>query len=159
MKPGQKSAKELANRISISLPPRLAKALDQMIEARGLRNRSQAIAEMIQQSLNEHHQEVGNEVMAGTITLIFDSSRWDLFQKLSQIQHKHIKEVISSQHVYLEGNYIMDVTLVQGRVKKLQQIRNELTACKGVTTGGMTLTHKLMPPLHGHEAAEGDPVG
>jgi len=158
MKPVQNEPKELASRISISLPSKLASALDQMIEDRGFRNRSQAIAEMIEQSLVNHHQEDGDKVMAGTITIIFDSSRWDLFQKLSLIQHKHVKEVISSQHVYLEGKYIMDVTLVQGPVKKLQQIKNELIACKGVSTGGLTLTQKLMPPLVGHESKPADPT-
>jgi len=147
--PVQKEPKQLASRISISLPNKLATALDQMIENRGFKNRSQAIAEMIEQSLVNHHQEDGDKVMAGTITIIFDSSRWDLFQKLSLIQHKHVKEVISSQHVYLEGKYIMDVALVQGPVRKLEQIKNELLACKGVSSGGLTLTHKLMPPLVG----------
>jgi CopG family transcriptional regulator, nickel-responsive regulator len=149
MKTEPKESKDLATRISISLPSKLATDLDEMVEARGFRNRSQAISKMIEQSLADYHQAGGDKVMAGTITMIFDSSRWDLFQTLSQIQHKHVTEVISSQHVYLEGNYIMDVTLVQGPVKKLHQIRDELLACKGVSAGGLTLTPRLMPPLHG----------
>ncbi|MBN2235553.1 MAG: ribbon-helix-helix protein, CopG family [Opitutales bacterium] len=145
-----KFPQEHVTRISISLPNRLAIALDQMIETRRLRNRSQAIAEMIEQSLVDHYQEDDDKIMAGTITLIFDASRWELFQKLSMIQRDHVMEVVSSQHVYLEGNYIMDITLVQGPVKKLRQIRDKLLACKGVTSGGLTLTPRLMPPLHGH---------
>lgn len=150
MNTNRKAAQNHVTRISISLPNRLATALDLMIETRRLRNRSQAIAEMIEHSLVDHYQEDDDKIMAGTITLIFDSSRWELFQKLSMIQHIHVMEVISSQHIYLEGNYIMDITLVQGPVWKLRQIRDELLACKGVTSGGLTLTPRLMPPLHGH---------
>lgn len=150
MNTNRKASQEHVTRISISLPNRLAVALDQMIETRRLRNRSQAIAEMIEQSLVDHYQEDDDKIMAGTITLIFDASRWELFQKLSMIQRDHVMEVVSSQHVYLEGNYIMDITLVQGPVKKLRQIRDKLLACKGVTSGGLTLTPRLMPPLHGH---------
>ena len=150
MNTNRKAAQNHVTRISISLPNRLATALDQMIETRRLRNRSQAIAEMIEHSLVDHYQEDDDKIMAGTITLIFDSSRLELFQKLSMIQHIHVMEVISSQHIYLEGNYIMDITLVQGPVWKLRQIRDELLACKGVTSGGLTLTPRLMPPLHGH---------
>lgn len=150
MNTNRKASQDHVTRISISLPNRLATALDQMIETRRLRNRSQAIAEMIEQSLVDHYQEDDHKIMAGTITIIFDSSRWELFQKLSMIQHLHVMEVISSQHVYLEGNYIMDITLVQGPVWKLRQIRDELLACKGVTSGGLTLTPRLMPPLHSH---------
>jgi CopG family nickel-responsive transcriptional regulator len=148
MKMEEKAAKDLATRISISLPSRIARSLDQMVRSRGFRNRSQAIAKIIEQSLSAQHLEDGDQVMAGTITILFDASRWDLFQKLSQIQHQHVSEVISSQHVYLQGRYIMDVTLVQGPVKKLQQIRDELLACKGVSSVDLMLTPRLMPPLH-----------
>jgi len=152
---GKKETKPLAARISVSLPQHLAAGLDELVEQRGFPNRSQAIAEMVEQSLVNHHQEDDEKIMAGTITLIFDSSRWDLFQKLSLIQHEHVKEVISSQHVFLEGKYIMDVVLVQGPVGKLRMIRDKLVSCKGVSSGGLTLTNKILPPLHGYGGERG----
>ena len=148
MKSATKEPKQLATRISISLAPKLANALDEMVTERGFHNRSQAISEMIQQSLITHHQEDEDTIMAGTITLIYDSAKPDLLQKLAKIQHQHIEEVISSQHVFLEGKYIMEVVLVQGPISQLRHITNRMVTCKGVSSGGLTLTSKILPQVH-----------
>ena len=150
MNAGQNAPKKLAARISISLPQHLADSLDDMVTQRGFHNRSQAIAEMIQQSLIHHEQDNDSTIMAGTITLIYNSGKRDLLQKLTQIQHEHVEEVISSQHVFLEGQFIMEVVLVQGPVKQLRTITDRMVTCKGVSSGGLTLTSKLIPQVHGH---------
>lgn len=141
--------KLMASRISVSLPPLLAEALDKMIRERGFHNRSQAIAEMIQQQLIEHQQEKSDTVMAGTITLIYDAAKPELLQKLTRIQREHIEECISSQRIQLEGDYVMEVVLVQGHVQRLREITDRLITCKGVSFGRLTLTDKLIPQVHG----------
>lgn len=141
--------KQTASRISVSLPPQLAEALDKMIRERGFHNRSQAIADMIQQQLNEHQQEKSDAVMAGTITLIYNAVKPELLQKLTRIQREHIQECISSQRIQLEGDYVMEVVLVQGHVQQLRDITDRLITCKGVNFGRLTLTDKLIPQVHG----------
>jgi len=149
MKTGQKTTKALAQRISVSLPPKLASALDEMVTLRGFQNRSQAVAEMIETSLITHQQQDGATVMAGTVTLFYDSSKPGLLQNLAEIEREHLEECISSQHVLLEGHYIMEVLLVQGPVQRLRALTNRMLASKGVSSGGLTLTSKLIPQLHG----------
>jgi CopG family nickel-responsive transcriptional regulator len=149
MKTDQKPSKALAQRISVSLPSKLATALDDMVESRGFQNRSQAIAEMIEESLIQHKQEDTTAVMAGTITLIYNTAKTGLLQQLAQIEREHVQECISSQHVLLEGQHIMEVVLVQGPVQNLRALTNQMLACKGVSSGGLTLTSKLIPQVHG----------
>lgn len=145
----KKSPHPLAQRISVSLPAGLAQALDEMVAKRGLRNRSQAIADMVAQSLIHQQQEDGGTIMAGTITLFYDSAQTGLLQKLAQIEREHLEECISSQHVLLEGHYIMEVLLVQGPVARLRALTDRMLSCKGVSSGGLTLTTKIIPQLHG----------
>lgn len=140
--------KATAARISISLPSQLAASLDKMIDERGFHNRSQAIADMVQQQLIEHQQEKSDAVMAGTITLICNAAKPELLQKLTRIQREHILECISSQHIQLEGDYIMQVVLVQGPVQRLREITDRMITCKGVSFGRLTLTDKLIPQVH-----------
>jgi CopG family nickel-responsive transcriptional regulator len=135
-------------RTSISLPLQLYKQLDALVEARGFRNRSQALREMIHQQLARFSRENGDDIMAGTITLFYDESKANLSTRLSAIQRKHIDEVISSQHVQLENNHTMEVLVVQGPARKLQIIADELVSCKGVTTGGLNLSNIVLPPIH-----------
>ncbi|MGA0334207.1 MAG: nickel-responsive transcriptional regulator NikR [Kiritimatiellia bacterium] len=148
--------KELAERISISLPSPLARELDRLVVSRGFHNRSQAIREMINQQLSQHAQISGTQVLAGTITLFYDDAKPRLRTRLAEIQRKHINEVISSQHVPLENNHTMEVLLVQGPGDTLRQIADELVSCKGVTTGGLNLTSSVLPPIHGKTDNQGN---
>jgi len=142
--------REKVTRISVSLPESVFRELDRMVEARGLENRSKAIAQMITRHAieHEHEQEQSDRLMAGTITLIYDESRSNLLAKLAELQRRHIDEVISSLHVQLEHHHRMEVVLVQGPAQKLQEIADRLFACTGVTTGKLTLTSMIIPPLH-----------
>jgi CopG family nickel-responsive transcriptional regulator len=139
--------KDTAHRISISLPRRLAQGLDEMVERRGFHNRSQAVAEMIEQQLIEFQQENDEALMAGTITLFYDASKAGLLEKLARIEREHIDECISSQHVLLEGDNVMEVVLVQGRVRRLYQITDRMLTSKGVNSGKLTLTSKIIPQV------------
>ena len=61
------SSRDKLCRISISLPEHLLNQFDEMVSEREYESRSQAIADVLHQKLNEHHEEVGDEIMAGTI--------------------------------------------------------------------------------------------
>ena len=103
---------------------------------------------MISEQLVSHQQELGKGVMAGTITLIYDHAKAGLAARLLSIQHKWLKEVISSQRVHLENHHSLEVLLVQGPGYRLKQIAAELIACKGVKHGYLTVTSTILPPIH-----------
>jgi CopG family nickel-responsive transcriptional regulator len=138
----------LVSRISVSLSQELLADLDDMVECRGFDSRSQAISDMINQQLVEHKRQLGDEVMAGTITVFYDHSVPGLQKKLSDLQFKHIDEVISSLHVHLAENKMMEVILVQGPARRMQAIANEIITLRGVITGKLQLMAAVMPPLY-----------
>jgi CopG family nickel-responsive transcriptional regulator len=141
-------ARQPVSRISVSLPELLLTQLDQMVEQRGFESRSQAIAEMVNQQIADHQRELGNEIMAGTITLVYDHSTPGLQKLLADFQHEHINEVISSLHVHLMHAHTMEVILVQGPAERLQTITDKLVTCRGVHTGRLHLTAAIIPPVH-----------
>lgn len=136
------------SRVSISLPPPLLTELDRMVESRGYESRSQAIGEMVNYQLIEHKRTLGNEVMVGTITLLYDRLTRDLQKKLADLQYKHIDEVISSLHVHLTEDQMMEVILVQGPAAKLQAVANEMVTLRGIITGRLQLLAAAIPPVH-----------
>jgi CopG family nickel-responsive transcriptional regulator len=135
-------------RISMSLPGAILCRLDEMVTARGYESRSQAITDMIVGGLSDWEQERGEEVMAGTITLVYDRNVPGLQSRLADLQHAHIDEVISSLHVQLEHGRTMEVILVQGPARQLQAIMDAMVTARGVITGNMQLTASIIPPLH-----------
>ena len=137
-----------AARISISLPEPLFVKLDAMVEERGYASRSEAISKMISEQLVQHAQEFGREVMAATITLIYDHSKPGLQSRLIKIQHQYLKEIITSQRVHLEHNHSLEVILAQAPGERLKDIADELISCKGVKHGHLNVTTTLLPPIY-----------
>jgi len=142
------AARQGVSRISVSLPEHLVTELDAMVAQRGFESRSQAIAEMIQKQLAEHREELGQDIMAGTINLVYDHSVRDLQQHLRELQLEYIDEVISSLSVNLLQSKTLEVILVQGPAARLQTIANRMIACRGVTTGRLLMSAAILPPVH-----------
>ena len=134
--------------MTVSMPEVTFQAFERLVTERGFDSRSQAVAEMIHQHAAQHLAKMGTEVMAGTLTLVYDESKSSLLRDLSRIFREHVVEVISSLHILLEDEHVLEVILMQGPARTLRGIANELVTCKGVKTAQITLTPHLMPPLH-----------
>ena len=141
---------ELA-RMSVSLPAPLLKQLDEVVDKQAGGNRSQAVAEMIRHYVLDRGVRGDGQVMAGMITAFYANDRGWLRGKLQDIQHRYLKEVISSHHTFLEGDQSLEALLVQGPAERLRALADEMAACKGVHTVKLAITAALLPPLHGSE--------
>jgi CopG family nickel-responsive transcriptional regulator len=129
----------------MSLPAELSRQLDAMVEERGLPSRSQLIAELIA----EHGADVRPEdMLAGTITLVYRGDMGRVRHQLSQTQAEYLKEVISSQHVFLEDDQSLEVLLVQGPATRLRGLCDALRKVRGVQQLRLFTTTALLPPLH-----------
>jgi CopG family nickel-responsive transcriptional regulator len=148
----KETSSDSLRRITISMPEDTFLALDRIVTERGFDSRSQAIVEMIHQQAAEHLGKIGTQVMAGTLTMIYDESKSTLLKDLSRVCREHITEVVSSQHILLEDDHVLEVLLMQGPANTLRQIANELVTCKGVKSTHLTLTPHLLPPLHAKRA-------
>jgi len=135
-------------RITVSMPEDAYQELDRLVQERGFDNRSRAVCEMIHLHAAQHLGKLGTQVMAGTLSVVYDESKSALLRDLSRIFREHIAEVISSQHVLLEEDHVLEVVLMQGPARTLREIANKLITCKGVKTAHLTLTPHLIPPLH-----------
>jgi CopG family transcriptional regulator, nickel-responsive regulator len=134
--------------VTVSMAEETFRSLDRVVNERGFDSRSQAISEMIHAQAAQHLSKIGTEVMAGTLTLVYDESKSALLRDLSKIMREHIAEVISSQHILLEADHVLEVVLMQGPARRLREITNKLVTCKGVKSANLTLTPNLIPPLH-----------
>ncbi len=148
-------APPLLARLSVSLPGALLAQLDAMVAQRALSNRSQLIGELIRRELAGHRASLGSGALAGTITLIYRADRGLVRQALARAQAAFVKEVISSQHVFLEADQSLEVLLVQGPARRLQQLCDTLRTVRGVLQTSLVTTTALLPPLHARAAGTG----
>jgi CopG family nickel-responsive transcriptional regulator len=137
-------------RLSVSLPTDLLGQLDGMIADRGLSNRSQTIAELIRHEIADHREGQFGSVIAGAITLIYRAENGRVRHALARTQSAYLKEVISSQHVFLEDDQSLEVLLVQGPAERLRSLCDDLRKVRGVQQIKLATTTALLPPLHAH---------
>ena len=142
-----KNSKELV-RFSVSMPGDVASGLDCMAAERGFSNRSQCLTSLVRDHLVTHACQQGDAVMMGLITLIYDHQKRDLHNRLTDLQHKHLKEIITIQLVHLEHHQSLQVMLVQGPARTLRSVANEMISLKGVRHGQLQLNTEILPPLH-----------
>lgn len=142
-------------RLSMSLPAELFRQLDTMVEERGLPSRSQLIAELIRHALAEHEALTRPEDMfAGTVTIVYRGDRGRVRHQLAQTQAEYLKEVISSQHVFLEDDQSLEVLLVQGPAMRLKELCDALRGIRGVLQLQLVTTTALLPQLHEQDGLE-----
>ena len=108
------------------------------------------ICEMIRHELAEHEAQQIDPVIAGTITLIYRAESGRVRHALAQTQQAYLKEVISSQHVFLEDDQSLEVLLVQGPAGRLRNLCDELRRIRSVLQIKLVTTTTLLPPLHAH---------
>jgi CopG family transcriptional regulator, nickel-responsive regulator len=139
-------------RLSLSLPAELLGRLDAMVGARALPNRSQVIAELIRHAVADHDEARAHAILAGTITLMYRAATDRVRQELAHKQAAFVKEIISSQHVFLEDRQSLEVLLVQGPAARLRELCDRLRSIRGVLQIDLVTTTALLPPLHAHGA-------
>ncbi len=141
-------------RLSMSMPQELFRQLDMMVEERGLPSRSQLIAELIRHALAQHEALIRpSETLAGTITLVYRGDKGRVRHQLAQTQSEYLKEVISSQHVFLEDDQSLEVLLVQGPAVRLKELCDALRRVRGLQQLELVATTALLPPLHEQDGA------
>ncbi|WP_395337567.1 CopG family ribbon-helix-helix protein [Novosphingobium sp. BL-8H] len=143
-------------RLSMRLPSRLFRHLNSIVAELGLPSRSHWIAELIRNELANHGTTPRPEQMlSGTVTIVFRGDTERVRRQLARTQSCFLKEVISSQHVFLEDEQSMEVLIVQGPARRLRELSDAIRKVRGVQQLRLTTTTALLPPLFG--PARGSP--
>ncbi|NOZ85101.1 MAG: nickel-responsive transcriptional regulator NikR [Deltaproteobacteria bacterium] len=127
-------------RFGVSLSDSLLQQFDKSIAARGYTNRSEAIRDLIRRHLVEREWKERKGKAVGTLTIIYDHRTRELSDKLTDEQHEHYTEVISTLHVHLDHDTCLEVLVVKGRNSKIRKLADTLLGMKGVLHGKLTMT-------------------
>lgn len=127
-------------RFGVSMEEPLLERFDDLIEAKGYVNRSEALRDLIRAALVEEQWEAGEGEVAGTVTLVYDHHASDLSERLTESQHDHHEEVVSTLHVHLDAHHCLEVVVLRGKAAELRHIADGLVGTKGVKHGKFVAT-------------------
>lgn len=112
-------------RFSISLEKGLIKKFDGYLRRKGYKSRSEGIRDLIRDAFVQEEWERGKFVYA-VITLVYDHTKREVVDKVTDIQHKFHEHIISSQHIHLDHKNCLEIIAVKGKVEKIEQLYNKL---------------------------------
>ena len=127
-------------RFGISADDRLLQRFDALIAEKGYVNRSEAIRDLIRNSLVEDQWARGDEEAVGTVTLVYNHHTRDLADKLTEHQHSHHDAIVSALHVHLDAHHCLEVVVLRGKAREVKRLADELIGTKGVKHGKLVST-------------------
>ena len=126
-------------RFGVSLEKEILKTLDDYVNENQFSNRSQAIRQLISKNAVEKKWQCNNMV-AGSITLVYNHHKRDIQSTLTVIQHDYLKNILSSQHFHLDHENCMEIIAVKGKAAVLTELADRLIAVKGIQHGKLTMS-------------------
>ena len=140
------------SRFSVSLEADLLEAFDKYVRDGSFATRSEAIRQLLRQTLTREAFVGDERPVTATLTLVYDHHRPHLVEKLLHIQHEHPGRVVASLHVHLDHDRCMEVIVLQGTGADLRSLAASLRGLKGVHTGELTLAETAdAAPGHEHD--------
>jgi len=127
-------------RFGVSVDSSLIKEFDALISRKGYATRSEAIRDMIRDTLVEQEWEAGKQETVGTITIVYNHHTRELEHALTDMQHKSFHHIISTLHVHLDAHNCLEVLVVKGKSYGIKRIADRLIGTRGVKHGKLTMT-------------------
>lgn len=127
-------------RIGVAIDEDLLGQFDEMLARKGYSNRSEAFRDLIRDALVREETTGPEREPVGTLTLVYNHHVRQLADKLTDMQHDHFREIISTLHVHMDHDNCLEVLVLRGRAGAIRQIADKLVSTKGVKHGRLTLT-------------------
>jgi len=126
-------------RFGVSLDEGLLERFDALCDERCYQNRSEAIRDLIRNTLVQKEWEDTDTEIAGTLTLVYDHHKSDLAQRLTEMQHDAYEVILSALHVHLDHHNCLEVLVLKGPGETVRNLGQKLISTKGVKHGKLTL--------------------
>ena len=127
-------------RFGISLPKQLLEDFDSSIEKANYTNRSEAIRDLIRDTMIKKEWEDSDREVAGAIIFIYDHHVRELMNKITDIQHDFHELIISSQHVHLDHHNCLEVVIAKGGAFEIQELYKKIKSVKNIKHAELSMS-------------------
>ena len=128
-------------RFSVSLEDDLLEQFDRYCQQQQFATRSEAIRQLLRETLTKEAWAGESKDAAGTLTLVYDHHRPQLRDHLTKLQHDHTDMVVSTLHAHLTHDLCLEVIVLRGPSAKLQKIASQLRGLKGIYKGELVMAN------------------
>jgi len=127
-------------RFGVSLEAGLLERFDALCVERNYASRSEALRDMIRQTLLEERGKQDDSLATGVLSLVYDHHRHELSQQLTQRQHDARECIVATLHVHLDHHNCLEILVLRGASAKIRGLADSLRAVRGVDHGMFNVT-------------------
>jgi len=142
----------MIERFTISLDARLAQQFDRLIRAKGYRNRSEAVRDILRHQLESHRLSTEQAPYCiASLSYIYNHHERDLAERLTAHQHDHHDLCVSTMHAHLDHDNCIETVILRGPTAEVRRFADRLIAERGVRHGNLNLVPvDLKSTRHSH---------
>jgi CopG family transcriptional regulator, nickel-responsive regulator len=126
-------------RTGVSIEQDLLAKFDRVIAKRGYKNRSEALRDLMRDSIVSEAVDQNKPVVA-TLSMIYDHHRPGLSNKLTEIQHHSHGKVLAATHVHLDEANCLEVVIMKGRSGDVRHLADHILSMRGVKHGKLVIS-------------------
>jgi len=128
-------------RFGVSIEQNLLENYDRLIAERGYATRSEALRDLIRETLIQQKIEMKTDVQAlGSLTLVYDHHARNLVSDMGELQHDFHQIILSVMHLHVSHDDCMEIIALRGVVAEIAELANRLLSLKGIKNGKLFLT-------------------
>lgn len=139
-------------RFTISLDESLASQFDQLISARGYKNRSEAVRDLIRGAIEGDRQR---DVPAGhcvaNLSYVYNHHERELAERLTGLQHDHHDLTVAAMHSHLDHDHCLESVILKGLTVEVRHFADALMAERGVRHGKLNVIALEAEHHHAHD--------
>lgn len=136
------------SRIGVSLEPELLKKFDESISRKGYVSRSEAIRDLVRDSLAENDWKDSDAHMTGVVVLIYNSKVADVSERINSVFLKCCGVIEFKVDMMLDDSNVMMTVFVAGKLADLKSFSTDITAVRGVLRGKLTMVSPSKANMH-----------
>jgi len=126
-------------RFGVSMDAELLTAFDQLINRKGYANRSEALRDLVRQSLIESQWSQADQPTVAVLCVVCDRSA-DPLARLTELQSGFTDQVLSTLRMPMDQRQHLVVMVLRGLAGRLESFSNRVLATRGVIHGQLVMT-------------------
>lgn len=119
-------------RFGVSVRKRLFDAFEAYIAEKGYRKRSKAIRDLMRNAILDEAWKKEEGAVAAAVIIIYNHEIPSLTDKIIDIQHNYLEEVVFSSHIHVSKLNCMEIVVLRGKVRRIQKFASEFLRFRGV---------------------------
>lgn len=119
-------------RFGVSVRKKLFDAFEEFMGEKGYVKRSKAIRDLMRNAILEEAWKKEEGAITAVVIIIYNHEIPSLTDKIVDIQHNYLNEVLFSSHLHVSKLNCMEIIALRGEVKRIRKFSKEFSRLRGV---------------------------